>query len=267
MAWLVRYEAFPHWFEDTIQGYRTLTRDMPAVRDTWMKILVNDKHVGYANSTLELDESEEGEEILHMRSEMLMRVRMAGGTDELKVNTSVRVRAGHELSSFNASFFYGNLHGEAYGRREEGDMFLIDMRMLNRSAQRRMRVPDQAVVSGPMMEAGLRNLRPGRQLRMRALDPLSPVGGLMDIVFTGEGPDEIVLNGETVRTNRVSISFRDLSLNAWMDDSGRVLRQETPFGLVLEGASSHDAIRVPNENAVSPADLLSIPFPTSLPDL
>lgn len=267
MSWLVRYEAFPHWFEDTIQGYRTLTREMPAVRDTWMKILADGTHVGYANSTLELEEDGDGRDVLHMRSQMVMRVRMAGSTDELRMNTGTRVRGGQELHSFHANFYYGNFQGEVRGQREEGEMFLVDMEVQNRNFQRRMRIPDQAVISGPMMEAGLRNLRPGRQLRMRALDPLSPSGELMDIVFTGEGPDDIRVGGEPVRANRVSMSFRDMELHAWLDDSGRVLRQETPFGLILEAASNHDAIRVPSENAVSPSALLSTPFPTSLPDL
>ena len=42
-----------------------------------------------------------------------------------------------------------------------------------------------------------------------------------------------------------TLEMKEMVLNAWIDERGRVLRQETPLpGLVLEQASSADAISV-----------------------
>lgn len=271
MGWLVRYEAFPHWFEDTIQGYRTLTRDLPAVRDSWMKVLLDGQHVGYSNSTIEMEEVD-GQEDLIMRSQLFLHIHMGSRIEHLRLTSRVNVRNGQDLMSFNVGFQLSEYIGEVKAVRVENNDFDLEMRLIpfmgDARMQRRIQISDQAIISGPLLDAGLRNLRPGQELRMRAMDPFSVTGELQEILLRGEGPDTIqTSDGETHHLHRVSMRSGDIVVQAWLTDTGQTIRQETPFGLVLESATVHQAVQVPDQNAVRLSQLLASPNIPGIPGL
>ena len=271
MSWLVRYEAFPHWFEDTIPGYRGLTRELPAVKDSWMKVLWNGEHVGYSNSTMEIDETD-GREDLQMRSQLMLHLQMPDGSNQLRIDTRVSIRDGHRLHSFQVTFFMGNIQGEINAVRDTGDFFNIELQlkpmMGDARMQRRLQIPEHAIIAGPLMDTGLRNLRPDQELRMRTFDPFSLTGDLSEVVFRGEGYEMLAMDGgEPVHVSRVSMRTGEMVMSAWLNEHGQILRQETPFGFVLEAATVNDAVRVPEGNKIHFSQLLSNPLIPNLPNL
>ncbi|MCC5850421.1 MAG: hypothetical protein JJU29_20230 [Verrucomicrobia bacterium] len=271
MSWLVRYEAFPHWFEDTIQGYRTLTRELPAVKDSWMKVLWNGEHVGYSNSTVEVDEAD-GKEDWLMRSQLMLHLQMPDGDNQLRIDTRVNIRDGRRLHGFLFTFFLGNMQGEIQGERDTGDYFNVELQVKPMLGDARMKwriqIPEQAIIAGPMMDTGLRNLRPDQEMRMRTFNPMSVAGELSEVLFRGEGHEMLTIgDGEPVHVSRVSMRTGEVVFYAWLNEHGQVLRQETPFGFVLEAATVNDAVRVPEGNKIPFSQLLSNPLIPNLPNL
>jgi hypothetical protein len=259
MGWLIRYEAFPHWFEDTVRGYRTLTRDMPAVRDSWMKIYSGDVHVGYANSTVELEEVD-GREDLILQSQFQIMVAMPDGVYPLRVASSVHIQNQHQLSHFNVQFHFYRIQGTVKGQRAEGDQFDVELSAGNAQMRRRLTIPPDVVLNSPFAEAAMRNLRPGQQLRMRTLDPMSLSGETREVVLRGVGWETIELrNGNTFDARRLTMSMGDVELNVWVNEHGMVLKQETPFGLTMEVGEVSEAIRIPDENALNLLELMGQP--------
>jgi hypothetical protein len=59
----------------------------------------------------------------------------------------------------------------------------------------------------------------------------------------------------------------EITLRAWVDDYGRVMRQETPFGLVLVASTAQQAMQIPSGNAVEPLSLLKNNLITSWPPM
>lgn len=265
MGWLIRYEAFPHWFDDTVQGYKMLSRDLPAIRDTWMKVMASGKHVGYVNTSIEM-EDKEGQEILLMSTQLLLRLDLQGTTQMLRLQNNVRLNARHELMGSESRFSLGRMSGQMdITGTERGETFDVAATFNEIQFNRQIRIPSGAVLFSPLMDAVIGSVRPGRSMKIRTLDPFSFSGELRTIEMKGLSSSRQKLEGEDreVLVTRVAVHVGDLVLHSEVDEFGRVLRQETPFGLIFEQSSAQEAMKVPPENNLNPLTLLSSPaFPT-----
>ncbi len=267
VAWLIRWEAFPEWFEEDSAGYRTVLRELPAVRDTWMKVLAEGEHVGYANSTIELEEVE-GREQLLLLSQFLLMVAMADGPEAFRVTTRARLSGAQQLRQFEADIFFQQWQGKITGVRSQGENFDVTLRFGPLALSRRVAISDRAVLNNPLGDVSLPPLREGQELRLRTVDPFSLSNEPREVVLRGEGEDLIRIGAQEPRSaSLISLRSGELTLRVWVDEFGQILRQETPFGLVLESSSVQEAIRIPRENALNPLTLKQQPAFMSLPGL
>jgi hypothetical protein len=266
MGWLIRFEAFPHWFEETSRGYETLTHDLPALRDSWMKVFADDRHVGYVHSSTQIEEVE-GREQLALNSQMVLRLLLGGEPRMLRFHSEVRLNGDSEFlrSSLSCSIS-GLLKGEISLEPEPGDTryrMRLEMEletMPDVRLSRLIEVPRDVIVASPLLDNGLRALRPGQVMRIRTLDPFSVDGSTRTLVLRGEKDDgwnEVTMDGERLDVRKVSMTLGDIRLNAWLDEYGRTLRQETPFGLTLVLSDSNKAVQIPGENSLDFSELLN----------
>ncbi len=259
MAWLVRYEAYPDWFEDTVQGYKALARDLPAMRDSWMKVMADGRHVGFANSTIEMEEVE-GHERLSIRSQLHLRVSWREVVTPLRFTSEIRLGPDQALREAEFAFSMGEYGGELRIVPAEGlDEYEMSGRFQTMPPFRRLiRIPPQAVLGSPLLDAGLQAVRPGQTLRIRTLDPFSAAGETRTMLLRGEEREALRTGagGESVMATRISMQVGEMTLRAWVDDLGRVLRQETPFGLLLVAAPAQEAVNIPTGNAVDPLSMM-----------
>jgi hypothetical protein len=205
-----------------------------------------------------LDESGDSEDVL-LQYAMLLRVRMPDGAENLRLSSKVRLDVNMTLSEFEMSFFFGDLRGELKATAVEKDQYAVKLSFQGQEMTRTMRYPSDAVIYTPLMDTGLRELKPGKQMRLRIVDPLSFTGETKEIVMRGERQEWITLHDEVrpVRTTRVAVDSGDFVAHAWINEQGQVLRQNTPFGLTMESATTQAAISVPSGNALDPRELLS----------
>lgn len=256
LAWLIRYEAFPHWFEETVQGYRMLLRDLPAVQDSWMKIYAGDQHVGYTNSTLELAEVD-GREDWVLKSQVQLMVAMPDVLAPLRVSSAVHLHNQHQLTRFEVQVYFQRLQGYVTGQRFEGDTFDVSLSAGNVQMQRRVTLPPDVILISPFGETALRSLRDGQQMRMRTFDPLSLSGDTREMILRGGPSEEVTLrDGSRHEARTLTVSSGDMTVRVWADAQGLVLKQETPFGLTLEMSEVGEAIRIPEGQGLNPMGFL-----------
>lgn len=268
MGWLIRFEAFPHWFDRDLRGYRELSGRLPALQDSWMKVLADGKQVGYLNSTVEMRE-EEGKERLLLGTRLHLRLRVGGRGESLRFVSEVRLNARQELMGSSSNFFMGDLEGDLeLVSTGEKEMYTLRARLKDVQWNRDIRIPREAVVSSPLLDAGLRSVRPGRTLRIRTLDPFSMSGELRTVELEGlsSGMERPPGYPKPVEVTHVVLRMGDLRLDSWVDAYGRVVRQTTPFGLSMVIADAQEAMEVPEGNAVDPLTLMS-GFPLPSPSL
>jgi hypothetical protein len=267
MGWLIRYEAFPHWFDDTVQGYKMLSRDLPAIRDTWMKVMSDGKHVGYVNSSIEMEDVE-GQEVLVMSTQMQLRIDLQGTAEMLRLQNEVKLNSQHELIGSESDFSLGRISGQLnIMGTDRKDAFDVKAQFNEIQFNRQIRIPPGAVLFSPLMDAGMRSVRPGRSMKIRTLDPFSFSGELQTVEIKGIESSRRRLEGEDrdLLVTRVAVHVGDMVLYSDVDEYGRVLRQETPFGLIFVQSTAHEAMKVPPENKLNPLTLISSPaFPTMM---
>lgn len=276
MGWLIRFEAFPHLFEETARGYEALTRDVPALSDNWMRVMAGDKHVGYLHSSTQIDEAN-GREELALESDLVLRIRLGGTERILKLESEVRL---NERSEFLHSRLWcsigGMLEGEMSLRPEEGsDAFDLTLHiefeeLPEMRISRVIEIPQNVIVASPMLDNGLRSLRPGQTMRFRTLDPFSADGGIRTLVLRGEEVSEeerAQFDEDRGEVRKISMVLGDLTMNAWMDEYGRTLRQETPLGVTLVLSTPRESVQIPKGSALDFQDLLSNSPMSSFPQL
>jgi hypothetical protein len=265
MGWLIRFEAFPQWFEETARGYETLTHDLPALRDSWMKVFAGEEHVGYVHSATQVQE-QDGQEQLFMESRLVLNLRLTEERRVLYLDTQVTLDG-------NARFLRSRLWGSITGLLQ-GEMSLtptetpnrfrldLDLKIANVpdvSFSRTVEVPPDVIVASPLLDNGFRSLRPGQTLRFRTLDPFSADGSTRMLVLRGEdGADwnDVEMDGEILEVRKVSATLGEITVTAWLDSYGRTLRQETPFGLTLMLSDARKAVEVPEDAALDFQQLL-----------
>lgn len=82
-------------------------------------------------------------------------------------------------------------------------------------------------------------LAPGDRYTMTAFDPLSQSNQPVEIEVIG--PDEVIVMGEARPAIRLRQTVRGVTLNAWMNDRGEMLRQELGLGLMAERETEEEA--------------------------
>ncbi len=266
MGWLIRYEAFPQWFDPTIQGYRELSRHLPALRDSWMKIMADDKHVGYVNSAIEMMEVA-GEEQLQMSTQLYIRIAFQGQTQLLRLDNEVRLDSRQEMKSSLSTFSMGPFSGRlSLTPRNEKNTFLMEVQFNEIKFQRDVELPPGVVISSPLMDAGIRTVKVGKTVKIRSMDPFSPSGDLQTVTITGLSAESRILPVETqaVEVTRVQMKFGDWLLDAEVDEFGRIVMQETQFGLTFVQSEANTAMKIPAANSLDPLTLMTSPAMPSL---
>jgi hypothetical protein len=75
------------------------------------------------------------------------------------------------------------------------------------------------------------DLEPGDKLRIPYFDPISLSG--KDTVLEYKGYDKILIKGRIHRLHHFTESFSGMKINTWLDDSGKVIKEESPAGFVF----------------------------------
>jgi len=259
MGWLIRFEAFPHVFDDNMQGYRELAKHMPAMRDSWMKVMSGDQHVGYVNSATEMTDFE-GNEQLVLTTQLIIRIDFQGELQLLRLNNEVKLDAKQELLGSSSSLSMGSFTGKlTLSPIDDSDKFELSAQLNEMEFKRQIDIPKGGVISSPFMDSSLRAVRKGRTVKIRSMDPFSPSADFRVVEVTGLSSSFQTLPGDSreVEVTRVEMKIGDLILHAEVDEYGRIVRQETPFGITFEISDASGAMKIPKTNALNPASLLS----------
>ncbi len=238
MAWLLRNEAFPEWFARSMAGYRSLLSDGVVVSDQWMRILFNDQHVGYSHTVLDTREGDPAEQfVLSNRTEL--HLNLMGAQQQVQVTSGASLDALYQLQKFSFALDSDRYSMKLQGQRQRGTRF--DVQIVTGANRQRVSIdiPDDVLIYSPMLEMQLKQLEPGRSLRVRMLDPVSLT--IQDSVVRSVARETIEIAGELVETTRFEVDYMGMTMQSWMDGQGRMVRQLSPLGWILEAADAQAA--------------------------
>ena len=237
-AWLVRYEAFPGLFTHALSGYKSVLSEDVLLEDSWMRILFDGAPIGYSHSSVEIDENNpEGRYIAS--GSIHLKLRILGTEQNLHVDTGATIDMFFKLQHFTFK-----LYSDAYtmllrGMRARGQTFNISMNTGNSSQKLRMEIPDDVIIYSPMTDMAVQKLKPGQELTLKTLDPTSM--STVIVAVRALRKEKILLGGEEYESTVLSSEYGGGTVLSWIDEEGLTLRQETPFGWVLERCEADEA--------------------------
>ncbi|MGD9874067.1 MAG: transglutaminase family protein [Kiritimatiellia bacterium] len=249
MFWLIRFEAFPHVFTHRISGYRNIFSSAPVLMDSWMKILFDGRHIGYSHTLVDIDDQAVPQQYI-VQNETRMNLNIMGQMQRINADVSARLDTTYVLREFSFEMRAGQYSIILTGKRMENGLFSVEIESPGGVQKTEMEIPDDVVIHSALLEVGLGNMSPGEVMRMRTLDPTTL--SLMDMEVRALRREEI--NGQKALV--LSSTVQGVEFTSWVDDKGNLLRQETPFGWVLEAAEDTEATAF-ERDASGQADMLS----------
>ncbi len=247
-AWFIRFEAFPHLFSKSVRlDYRELLNDAPLMSDVWMKIIMQDVHVGYSHTAMEVDEENPVDRYI-LRNTTDLDLNMLGTIQPVLIRVHSTLDAFYALQYFEFSMKAGNYAISLNARRTEKDTFRVNMLSAGGNQTLFIELPPDIIIYSPVMDMALRQLKPGQSVTMNTLDPatLRPMKNLI----TALRYETIPWHGTNLETTVFSYTYSGTEMLTWMNTrDGQVLRQETPWGWSLEAASPIEAVQVDRRRA------------------
>lgn len=257
-AWLVRYEAFPTWFADTIDGYRDLVDEGALLVDNWMTVTYEGAPVGYSHTSMAAPESGQ-DDLFRMQNRTRLNLRVLGTTQRISAVATAALDAGFRLQEFDFRLTSSKYSAHIHGRREHGEIFTVVIDTGAGAQTLELEIPDDVIIYSPMTEMAMSRLRLGQHLRIRTLDPVTLE--LADVLCTALRRETITHAGEEVETTVFTMEYQGMESHAWMRSDGRIIRQETPLGWVLEASDQQQATASLQQAGESPDMILTQAVP------
>lgn len=239
-AWFVRFEAFPAYFTHSLSGYRDIIPQGVVVKDTWMKLLLKDKPVGYSHSRIETDDQNVASRY-RVENLMILHLNLMGMRESITVSTDVRLDVLYHLTSFRMAAMSKNSSTIVHGRRRSGDTYDVTIDAGGAKDRRSVKIPDDVVVYSPGMDLAMTRMKPGESMTTRSLEPLtlSPV----PVTIRALQRETIIFRGGETNVSVFSVDYMGSSSRSWIGSDGTVLRAETLLkDLVVENCEADEAM-------------------------
>ena len=245
----LRFEAYPVWFTRTVPGYRGMLPDALLTRETWARILIDGIPAGYAHTTLTMND-DEPEPVLEIASRIHIRAKILNQIQRIQLSTDVTLDQDYHPVRFSAFAAAGDFSLRIMAEHEGHRQFRVTTETAGTTTTRTIVLPPDTVFHSPLHELAVQQLRPGRSLVIRTIDPISLRS--VPIIITAGNRETILIGGVSVRALPLVANWQGIELRSWVGDDGTVLRQETPFGWILESASSADALAAVSDQHTPP---------------
>jgi Transglutaminase-like superfamily len=242
LLWAVQIAALVN--RSYLQASPNLATDLARYGSTaqWRGVYYRGEKIGFTVSqTVPVDEGFE------LQEDGQLQMTLLGATTLAQLRTTARVDDGFALRSFAFSLDAGTGPVEVRGR-VNGRLLSLDVVTASGT-----RTEERELAEPPMLTLNLSRrlanggLTPGAKYEWTIFDPATLRNAP---VVVEVGQRELVRAGTTsIPAFRIGLAFAGLRTTSWMTDTGEVIREESPLGLisVKESADQARAMAVPKQ--------------------
>lgn len=239
VLWLVRYEAYPEYFTNTLRGYQNLISRDTLVQDSWSRLLFRKSPIGYAHTTMEIQEKDPSRYYM-ITSEMFLKLNAMGRNQEISTELTVYLSAVQTLQSFKFEVKADPYNARFNAIRMKGDKFRVSINSVGETRATTISIPDDVVLYSPITEMALKSLDPGKSISLKILDPATLGTAAMTVTALRREP--LAQGNQTNDALVLESEYQGMKFQTWMDRNGQMLKQDTPFGWVLERCTAEEAM-------------------------
>jgi hypothetical protein len=249
--WLIRFEAFPEFFTHSLSGYRGILPDSLLLKDSWMRILFNDRPVGYSFTSVEANDKA-GSRGYEMKNEVTINLAALSLNSTFELESSAFLDSGYKLQGFQSSITLSPLVLQVKGTRRDAERFDIRIETPQSTRSVISAIPDDAILYNPFSDIAAQRLKPGRKLTLWTFDPVS--ARKIPVKAEALRHESITLGNQNFDCIVIQSLYMGIMLTSWVDAEGNVVRQTSPLGFTLEKCSAEEAIKAahPQKGEESP---------------
>ena len=228
MVWLLLFGLLLRRdiFISAINPQETLLIEQ-AEREDYQGIYFQDRRIGYAVTTY--SPHKDRTQTLEQRARMNLNV--AGSINSIDLRLKALLGPDGRLREF--AFFF---HSPFY--RMQADGRVNGKRVTYNLSTGSAAIHDSLELSAPPMlstsrQAFLlqRDLKEGQKFKIPSFDPLTLTG--QDAVIEYRGRDRVLIHGRVQNLHHFVEMFSGARVNSWLDDTGEVIKEESPAGFVF----------------------------------
>lgn len=221
-------------------------------------VYFQNQRIGYVKSRL----TPTDDDLFLLEQEALLRLNILGQIHPINLQVRARLTPASLLRDFHFTMTSPLYQTEARGRVEGREViFSLDSgKGIIHDRITLAAAPYFATNRRAYLLAGEPEV--GRKIRIPYFDPLSLAG--QDTVVEYRGLDKVVIHGRVHNLHRFTESFRGIRINSWLDDQGKVIKEESPAGFVFLAEPEFRATDIP---AAGPEILgaVAVPLQGKLP--
>jgi hypothetical protein len=196
----------------------------PAAAERWMKILQDERHIGFSHS--ELIPTAAG---FHLKEKLFMRLNTMGLIQDLHLEYDARLDKTLALAAFRFDMRSGRFAVAIEGQMEgDGLICRIESGGPAKTARLHFDTPP-FLPAGILPAVAAAGLEPGQSLRFPIFDPATMGQGEVRVTVIGRGP--VAIGSRTLDARQVELNYKGLRQQAWIDEAGGVLKEEGLLGL------------------------------------
>jgi transglutaminase-like putative cysteine protease len=215
-------------------------------------VYFRDERIGFVRSRLVA----EAEDEVLLEQEAYLLLNILGEQHPVRMRLSASLDASLLLRDFSFVLISPFAETGVQGRVEGRDL-LLELDTPRGVRQERIRLRD-----GPRIATNRRDyllspdLTPGGRVRVNYFDPVSLAG--QERVLEYRGRDRVVIHGRIHNLHQFSETFAGMRINVWLDDEGRMVKEESPAGFVFLAEPEFRATDIPR---AGPEILTSVAVP------
>ena len=206
-----------------------------AASERWMAILQGDRQIGHSHSRLAPVEGG-----YHLSEQVTMRINTMGLVQELALDSRGWLNPDLSLQRFFFSMHSGLFVFQAQGQVEDAHLVC---RIRSGDNERRLRLPLEAP---PYLPAGIfpalikNDPAPGTRHVFHIFDPSTM--SQEEIMLTLQGRETVPFGKEDIEAWKVTLSFKGISQDTWLDEEGQVLIEQGLMGIRQVRVSREEAL-------------------------
>ncbi|MEJ2058071.1 MAG: transglutaminase-like domain-containing protein [Desulfofustis sp.] len=219
-------------------------------RIEYQSIYFKDRKIGYVeHHYLPLED-----QTMMIRQHARMQLMIAERVHPVELDLEAQLDSRNELTGFDFSFtspFYkmkaqGTVTGDTVSfELDTGDTIVSDQVVLN--GPPRLSTSRRAYLLGEGIAAG-------EKVKIPWFDPFSLTG--KESIIEYRGKEKVLINDRVYNLHRFTENFGGARLNSWLDDTGNVVKEESPAGFVFIKEPEFKATLLPDPDD-DQADLLA----------
>jgi hypothetical protein len=264
-AWFLIFEAYPELFLSAVPGYKYLLKRGPAILDNWMLIEFKSNTIGYTHTWLD-SELTNPDETYILYNQTALNIKMLGENQSINANLTIVLDQKCIMRNFKANMFSHNYSTHITATRLKANTYSVTLKGAQTESSFVAELPDDAVFYSPAMQPAVSELKPSSKIYFKAIDPFSfKIAPLTVEAITYEKIALLDSGQQQTNALKLKISYMDTTSYAWIDEEGKILKEETPLGWTLLACSPNQAMKLKIDKTIDIVGFTAVPVDKIIP--